>query len=250
MRAILRHRPSPAMVIACIALAVALGGTSYAAISLPAGSVGTKQLKKNAITSPKVKNNGITGADVLESSLRRVPLAAGATNAAKATTATNAGHASDADHATSATSAVVANDALSKFEGLPISFPDNDGVDILALYIPAAGKYVITAKLRAYNSSGTESPDNRCRLTTSDLGGVGVDHDDDFFRVEGNGGSERVFLQIVHHFTAPGLQIDLQCTDNGVGNVSGSYIRITAVRVAQLTDIFCGPPDTCVSYGP
>ena len=35
MGAILRHRPSPAMVIACIGLAVALGGTSYAAIKLP-----------------------------------------------------------------------------------------------------------------------------------------------------------------------------------------------------------------------
>lgn len=54
MRAILRHRPSPAMVVACIALTVALGGTSYAAIRLPANSVGTKQLKKGAVTKKKI----------------------------------------------------------------------------------------------------------------------------------------------------------------------------------------------------
>ncbi len=90
MKHLLRLRPSPAMVIACIALTVALGGTSYAAIKLPRNSVGTKQLKTNAVTGPKVKANAITGADVLESSLAEVPSAATAATATTATTATNA----------------------------------------------------------------------------------------------------------------------------------------------------------------
>jgi hypothetical protein len=42
-------RTAPANVIACIALAVALSGTSYAAFVLPANSVGTKQLKNRSI---------------------------------------------------------------------------------------------------------------------------------------------------------------------------------------------------------
>ena len=87
MRRLLRHRPSPALVVACIALAVALGGTSYAAISLPKNSVGAKQLKKNAVTSPKVRNNAITGADVKESSLAKVPSATRADTAAPSGTA-------------------------------------------------------------------------------------------------------------------------------------------------------------------
>lgn len=77
MKRILRL-PSPAMVVACIALLIALGGTSYAAIKLPRNSVGAKQLKRNAVTTPKVKNNAITGAKVLESSLGRVPSATNA----------------------------------------------------------------------------------------------------------------------------------------------------------------------------
>ncbi len=96
MRFLRRFRPSPAMVVACIALAVALSGTSYAAIKLPKNSVGTIQLKKNAVTSPKVKNNALTGADIKEAALGRVPLAAVATTA---TTATNAAHATAADSA-------------------------------------------------------------------------------------------------------------------------------------------------------
>jgi hypothetical protein len=84
------------MVVACLALTVALGGTSYAAIKLPKNSVGTRQIKKNAITSPKVKNNALTGADISEKSLGRVP---SATNATLAATATNATHATTADSA-------------------------------------------------------------------------------------------------------------------------------------------------------
>jgi hypothetical protein len=102
MRGLLRHQPSPALVVACIALAVALGGTSYAAISLPKSSVGTKQLKKNAVTSPKVKNNTIKGVDVLESSLGRVPSAADAANAAHATNADNTTNATNATNSTNA----------------------------------------------------------------------------------------------------------------------------------------------------
>src|SRR5262245_42626370 len=54
-----RRRPSPALVIACLALAIALGGTSYAAVSLPANSVGTKQLKNNAVVATKVKRGSL-----------------------------------------------------------------------------------------------------------------------------------------------------------------------------------------------
>ncbi|MFM8827723.1 MAG: hypothetical protein ACKOGE_00350 [Actinomycetota bacterium] len=55
--------PSPATVIACAALAVALAGTGYAVTALPKNSVGTKQIKKNAVTSAKVKNGTLVAAD-------------------------------------------------------------------------------------------------------------------------------------------------------------------------------------------
>ena len=59
MRRIGYRRPSPAMMMAFVALLVALGGTSYAAIQLAANSVGTQQLKKNAVTAAKVKNRSL-----------------------------------------------------------------------------------------------------------------------------------------------------------------------------------------------
>jgi hypothetical protein len=70
-------------VIALLALFVALGGTSYAATSLPRNSVGTKQLKKNAVTSAKIKDGAVTAAKIATSGLT-VPNATNATNATNA----------------------------------------------------------------------------------------------------------------------------------------------------------------------
>jgi hypothetical protein len=108
-----QRRPSPALVISLIALFVALGGTGYAALSLPKNSVGTKQLKKNAVTgsknkknavtSSKVKNHSLTGADINLGALGTVPSASNAGHANVADSATNAGHATTADSAANAT---------------------------------------------------------------------------------------------------------------------------------------------------
>src|SRR3954449_5685183 len=57
-------RISPAMVIACVALLVALGGGAYAAFKLPKNSVGTKQIKKNAVTGSKIKDGSLKPADL------------------------------------------------------------------------------------------------------------------------------------------------------------------------------------------
>jgi hypothetical protein len=80
-------RPSPAMLVACLALFVALTGSAVAA-GIAKNSVGTAQLKKNAVTGVKIKSSAVvgsdvkddslTGADVNESSLGTVPSAASA----------------------------------------------------------------------------------------------------------------------------------------------------------------------------
>jgi hypothetical protein len=51
------------LVVASVALSVALSGTGYAAFKLPKASVGTVHLKKNAVTSAKVKDRTLLGSD-------------------------------------------------------------------------------------------------------------------------------------------------------------------------------------------
>jgi hypothetical protein len=69
----LRPRPTYANVASTLALMLALGGGAYAATSLPKKSVGTKQLKKNAVISPKVKNGSLLARDFKAGQLPRGP---------------------------------------------------------------------------------------------------------------------------------------------------------------------------------
>lgn len=54
---------SYANVAATLALLVAVSGTSYAAVTLPRNSVGTQQLKADAVKSTKVKNGSLRARD-------------------------------------------------------------------------------------------------------------------------------------------------------------------------------------------
>jgi hypothetical protein len=58
MTRLLAHLRSSA--VGYLALFVALGGTSYAAFSLPSNSVGTEQVRNGAITTKKIANGSIT----------------------------------------------------------------------------------------------------------------------------------------------------------------------------------------------
>lgn len=92
-----RPRLTYANVTATLALFIALGGSGYAAITLPRNSVGNRQLRRDAvsaskirpgaITSLRVRDRSLTGADINEGKLGKVPAAG------------SADHATDADHA-------------------------------------------------------------------------------------------------------------------------------------------------------
>lgn len=52
-----RKHLSFANLVACLALFIALGGVSYAAVKIPARSVGTTQLQNGAVTLPKISTS-------------------------------------------------------------------------------------------------------------------------------------------------------------------------------------------------
>ena len=65
----IRTHVTSAHVIAMLALFVAMGGTGYAALKLPKNSVGSKQIRKNAVTGSKVKNGSLRAGDFAAGSL-------------------------------------------------------------------------------------------------------------------------------------------------------------------------------------
>lgn len=89
-------RPSPAMVVALIALIAALSGSAYAAIAR--NSVGTRQLKASSVTTGKIANNAINGAKVADGSLTGTDINLGALGTVpSATSAQSAGNADTVD---------------------------------------------------------------------------------------------------------------------------------------------------------
>lgn len=96
-----RHAPSPAMVVAIIALVISATGVTWAATSLPNNSVGTAQVRDNSIRSGDIRDgnvrhvdlgknsvhgdnvgdNQLGGREILESNLGQVPSAVAAVNA-------------------------------------------------------------------------------------------------------------------------------------------------------------------------
>ena len=108
MRRLKPLHPSPALVIACIALFVAMGGVSY---GFATGSIDSREIKNGAVTTKDLRNNEVrgrdirnstilgrdvafntlTGSDIKESALGQVPRAAFAGSAGNAGNANTLG---------------------------------------------------------------------------------------------------------------------------------------------------------------
>ena len=75
MSTLKKRRPSPAMVVAILALVVALGGTAYAAQQINGGAI-----MKQSIGGGKLKHNTLTGYQIKTNKIGIVPTAIRATH--------------------------------------------------------------------------------------------------------------------------------------------------------------------------
>lgn len=73
----IRSRLTFGNVMSVIALFIALGGTGYAAVTLPKNSVGASQIKKNGVGGPEIRKNAVRSGEVKNGALRAGDFAAG-----------------------------------------------------------------------------------------------------------------------------------------------------------------------------
>jgi hypothetical protein len=99
-------RPTPALVVAFVALFAAMGGFGYAAAKLKPNSVKTKSIQNAAVTTNKLADGAVTtpklAPDAVAPNARN---AVNAANAANATYAVNAANAANATYAVNAANA-------------------------------------------------------------------------------------------------------------------------------------------------
>ena len=204
------RRPSPALVISCIALVAATAGTAYAATRITS----SKQIKNNIILSADIKNGSIQGRDIRKGTITadklKTPAAAGAQ---------------------------IAYHAIRKVG--PSNAPPNTGVNVATLTVPA-GAYAVTASTVMTANPGTQNPllpersapDGVCRL---DLAGD-VTQSTQNVIVESKTAPATLFMQGTR--TVGGeSQFNLQCAAGTPFSLGETSIIATKVGSIALTTI-------------
>jgi hypothetical protein len=192
------RRPSPALVVATIALVFSVTGTGWAVTQLPRNSVGTAQLKKNAVTGAKVKKGSLDASD-----FKAGALPAGAKGE------TGARGPSDAWYVIGqSTSLTTSQTAVVTSGTLP------------------AGHYTVIGRTTFVNTSGATSQGYMCAL--------GADLFISGDRVTGV--REAVTLASAVTLTQPGT-IAMTCGRSGSTPVNADYSSLVITRVETLTTV-------------
>ena len=198
-------RPSPALVVAVLALLVALGGTTYAVTALPKNSVGAAQVKKNAVRSAEVKNNSLRAKDFRKGEL-------GAEVFVK-----NVG-----DNSIPVTGVIgVSSDTVIKSMSLP------------------AGTYYVRASIYSFNQSAAIAAELRCALRTS--GDVLVAGTDGLYvKLPPNVGNnnERGFLALDAAVTLKASDtVRVECNRATAAQLVEAGASLSAIRARSVTSV-------------
>jgi hypothetical protein len=232
VRTLLRHRPSPALVVACVALLVALTGTGVAAVTqLAPNSVTTSSIRNGAVTAPKLANGAVVTAKLKNAAVGRNKIAGNAINSAKVAN----GSLQASDFAAGQIPAGPKGDkgdagppgpsnAYATFLDGPTAVPAALTA-LKTLNIPQAGSYVAVAK--AYFTIGAAAAVVTCRLQAEG------DFDQSQTYVAATA-PWTLSLNVVHTFNAAG-SVSFSCSTSA-GAPQANFIKISAIRVGELVN--------------
>jgi hypothetical protein len=209
------------MVVACIALILSLTGTAVATVTtVGRNSVGTPQLKNNAVTTKKVKNGSLLRADFKAG---QVP--AGARGATGATGATGAAGPAGPQGPIGPSNAVFSQSATNI-----LTWTTTVAV-VQSLNLPA-GKWVVISKVLGNSNDGAIDASIDCTLNA---GATVIDDGFDNARVGTSAADDREYFT---YFGALDLAaagtVELRCS---AGSVNGNWLnrRIVAIQVGAIS---------------
>jgi hypothetical protein len=214
---ITRLRVSPAFVLAAVALLVALGGTGYAAFRLPANSVGSAQIKANAVTSSKVKNGSLLKVDFRANQLPR-----GAPGAPGAPGTPGAPGPKGPTGAKGPTGPAGPSDAYARLLTGPVTVSSPNLGPVTSLSIPQAGNYDIVSK--AAMLGGAANGIIECQLSA----GGAIDSSKIFVGATAN---QTIVNMLPVSLSASGTA-NLSCSTSGA--TTANNVKIVAIRTGSL----------------
>jgi hypothetical protein len=218
--------------VALLALFVALGGTSYAAVNLPKGSVGAAQLKKNVVSSAKVKDGSLLTKDFKAGQLPAGPK--GDTGDKGDPGAQGPTGAAGADGAPGAPGQTGARGPSNAFEDNTNLGPQNVGTTfttVAARTVPT-GKYMINASLDVTPSAATAMTAT-CRLRDQSISFIPL-HESAVELSATAPHRENISLTAGTVDTSvPNADLVVQCKTS-TGSLSVFNVSITAIQVGDI----------------
>jgi hypothetical protein len=232
-----RPRLTYANVVSSLALFVALGGVSYAAASLPRGSVGPKQIRAEAVRTGKLADGAVTAAKLAKGVRERLAPVGGAPAATTITStpesvkhaeladrAVTAGHAETADRAATAGRAEAADRAATAGSADTAAHADSAG---------GAATADLATTAEDAEALGGQPADHY--LTADSVLGSGQTEAGDYIAAAGNGEAGTVLVQFWPHLPeslpeghikvlAEGAPGTAECP--GPGQAAGGYICV------------------------
>jgi hypothetical protein len=193
-----RARLTYANLVATLALFIALGGSSYAALNLPKNSVKARQIAKNAVGSSEIKARAVRTSEVRDGSLLAGDFAAGQLPAG------------------------AKGDKGDKGESGPRGPSDGyeaTGAIPLSKSVPAGNYFVVGKVVRAGGTAGTTRCDINADAATEDAA---------FGATEATGATQETLNPVgLVHFDAPGT-ISLVC--GGTPTTSSAHLIVVKVE--------------------
>ncbi|MBS1894065.1 MAG: hypothetical protein JST59_22425 [Actinobacteria bacterium] len=159
MKRLKLRRPSPAMVVALVALVLSLAGSAFAAVK-----IGTKSLQNSAVTTKKLKNRAVTAAKLAEGSVSNAKLAEGAVSTSKvAEGAITTGKLAEGAVSAQKLAPGERSEGFVTSQLGQTALGAGTSTTIASLNLPAGGSYVISASAELGNNAATANVLN-CQL--------------------------------------------------------------------------------------
>jgi hypothetical protein len=210
------RRPSPALVISCVALAVACAGTAVAATVITSST----QIKNGAVSGADVRNGTIRNGDIAKETIQQSRLSKGVSNKLDGAGASSTVY-----------------QALRKAG--PENQPQGVGIKVASLTVPA-GTYMVTASTVMTALPGAQNallperdgPEGRCRL---DLAGDATESFQNVLQ-ESKTAPATLFMQATRTVAGPS-EFFLECGSGSPFRLSETSIIAQKVSDISLTTI-------------
>lgn len=198
-----------ANVASTLALIVALGGTSYAAVAIPKNSVGSPQIINSSVKSKDVKNGTLKKIDFKASELPVGPAGPAGPAGPQGPVGPSTGYEFD-----SGSSILAWTGAFQT---------------VATLNLPS-GSYVLSAKVLGNNNSGADA-NFECQLK---LNGTIIDEMDDVLIVGPNVDQDRAYAVLGSAATSAGAAVATVDCDSSIADGAWVDRVITAVKVGAI----------------